>query len=95
MTVDSAGRAVSVVGDHGAVTERLLVSVRDLRGKSFCSGKLRLSYIPPHRNENEVADVPVSESVQLGANVQIRHPDQVNLYGCTIGADTIAPKDCP
>ena len=32
--------------------------------------------------------MPVSDSVQLGANVQIRHPDLVNLYGCTIGADT-------
>ena len=32
--------------------------------------------------------MPVSENVQLGANVQIHHPDLVNLYGCTIGADT-------
>ncbi|MBI5667921.1 MAG: N-acetyltransferase [Chloroflexi bacterium] len=32
--------------------------------------------------------MPVSNSVQLGQNVRIFHPDLVNLYGCTIGDDT-------
>lgn len=29
----------------------------------------------------------IAEDVQLGANVVIHHPEQVNLYGCSIGAD--------
>lgn len=32
--------------------------------------------------------MPITESVRLGANVKIFHPDQVNLYGCTVGDDT-------
>lgn len=32
--------------------------------------------------------MPISESVRLGENVKIPHPDLVNLYGCTIGTDT-------
>ncbi len=32
--------------------------------------------------------MPVAETVRLGANVRIFHPDQVNLYGCTVGDDT-------
>ena len=32
--------------------------------------------------------MPVSESVRLGRNVRIVHPDLVNLYGCTVGHDT-------
>ena len=30
----------------------------------------------------------VSESVQVGKNVKIFHPDLVNLYGCIIGDET-------
>jgi acetyltransferase-like isoleucine patch superfamily enzyme len=30
----------------------------------------------------------IGENVVLGESVQIFHPDLVNLYGCTIGADT-------
>ncbi len=30
----------------------------------------------------------IAESVKLGRNVRIYHPDQVNLYGCIIGDDT-------
>jgi UDP-2-acetamido-3-amino-2,3-dideoxy-glucuronate N-acetyltransferase len=30
----------------------------------------------------------ISHDVSLGANVKIDHPDLVNLYGCTIGADS-------
>jgi UDP-2-acetamido-3-amino-2,3-dideoxy-glucuronate N-acetyltransferase len=30
----------------------------------------------------------IAESVRLGRDVKIYHPDQVNLYGCTIGDDT-------
>lgn len=30
----------------------------------------------------------IGEKVVLGDNVQIFHPDLVNLYGCTIGAET-------
>jgi UDP-2-acetamido-3-amino-2,3-dideoxy-glucuronate N-acetyltransferase len=32
--------------------------------------------------------MPIADTVQLGANVKIYHPDQVNLYGCVIGDDT-------
>lgn len=32
--------------------------------------------------------MPIAESVRLGANVKIFHPDQVNLYGCVVGDDT-------
>jgi acetyltransferase-like isoleucine patch superfamily enzyme len=30
----------------------------------------------------------IANSVRMGRNVTIHHPDQVNLYGCTIGDDT-------
>jgi acetyltransferase-like isoleucine patch superfamily enzyme len=32
--------------------------------------------------------LPIADTVQLGANVKIFQPALVNLYGCTIGADT-------
>lgn len=32
--------------------------------------------------------MPIAASVVLGAGVLIHHPDLVNLYGCTIGAET-------
>jgi UDP-2-acetamido-3-amino-2,3-dideoxy-glucuronate N-acetyltransferase len=32
--------------------------------------------------------MPVADSVSLGANVLIFHPALVNLYGCSIGANT-------
>jgi UDP-2-acetamido-3-amino-2,3-dideoxy-glucuronate N-acetyltransferase len=32
--------------------------------------------------------MPIADSVKLGANVIIHHPDQVNLYGCTVGAES-------
>jgi UDP-2-acetamido-3-amino-2,3-dideoxy-glucuronate N-acetyltransferase len=32
--------------------------------------------------------MPVAESVILGSNVRIFHPELVNLYGCTIGDET-------
>src|SRR4051794_16817253 len=32
--------------------------------------------------------MPVADTVQLGANVRIFHPDQVNLYGCSVGDDS-------
>jgi len=32
--------------------------------------------------------VPIAADVKLAAGVRIPHPDLVNLYGCTIGADT-------
>ena len=32
--------------------------------------------------------MPISNTVKLGNNVKIFHPDLVNLYGCAIGADT-------
>ena len=32
--------------------------------------------------------MPIAETVQLGANVRIFHPDLVNLYGCSIGNET-------
>ena len=30
----------------------------------------------------------ISDTSKLGANVKIHHPNQVNLYGCTIGDDS-------
>jgi UDP-2-acetamido-3-amino-2,3-dideoxy-glucuronate N-acetyltransferase len=32
--------------------------------------------------------MPISETVQLGNNVKIYHPELVNLYGCLIGDET-------
>ena len=32
--------------------------------------------------------MPISDSVRLGRDVKIYHPDQVNLYGCTVGDET-------
>ena len=32
--------------------------------------------------------MPIASSVRLGPGVKVFHPDLVNLYGCTIGADT-------
>ncbi len=32
--------------------------------------------------------MPIAVSVTLGSGVLIPHPDLVNLYGCSIGADT-------
>jgi acetyltransferase-like isoleucine patch superfamily enzyme len=33
-------------------------------------------------------NVPISHSVQLAANVEIPHPELVNLYGCSVGGGT-------
>lgn len=32
--------------------------------------------------------MPIADSVRLGSNTRIFHPDLVNLYGCDIGDDT-------
>ena len=32
--------------------------------------------------------MPIATSVRLGVGVTIRHPDLVNLYGCTVGDET-------
>jgi len=32
--------------------------------------------------------MPIDSSVKLGQGVKIFHPDQVNLYGCTVGDGT-------
>src|SRR5262250_1052610 len=32
--------------------------------------------------------MPISSDVKLGERVQIHHPELVNLYGCSIGADS-------
>ncbi len=32
--------------------------------------------------------MPISDTVRLGRDVKIHHPDQVNLYGCVVGDDT-------
>jgi len=33
--------------------------------------------------------MPIADDVQLGKDAKIFHPDLVNLYGCTIGDETI------
>src|SRR5690349_19178816 len=32
--------------------------------------------------------MPIAESVTLGKNVRVFHPDLVNMYGCIVGDDT-------
>src|SRR5882672_3631894 len=32
--------------------------------------------------------MPISDTVRLGENVNIHHPELVNLYGCVIGDET-------
>ena len=32
--------------------------------------------------------MPISDTVRLGENVRIPHPELVNLYGCTVGNET-------
>jgi acetyltransferase-like isoleucine patch superfamily enzyme len=39
-------------------------------------------------DEPEETQLPVASNVSLGEGVKIFHDDLVNLYGCTIGADT-------
>jgi UDP-2-acetamido-3-amino-2,3-dideoxy-glucuronate N-acetyltransferase len=33
--------------------------------------------------------MPINDNVKLGANVRIFHPNLVNIYGCTIGDETM------
>ena len=40
------------------------------------------------RLRNDAKNMPIAPSVQLGPGVKVFHPDLVNLYGCSIGADT-------
>jgi UDP-2-acetamido-3-amino-2,3-dideoxy-glucuronate N-acetyltransferase len=42
----------------------------------------------PRFQIREQTIMPISDTSRLGANVKIYHPDQVNLYGCTIGDDS-------
>jgi acetyltransferase-like isoleucine patch superfamily enzyme len=42
----------------------------------------------PHRSNTNFNDMPIADSVSLGQDVKIFHPQQVNLYGCTIGDNT-------
>jgi len=44
--------------------------------------------IPEACIREESCRMPISDTVHLGVNVTIHHPDLVNLYGCTIGDDT-------
>src|SRR6187431_168203 len=39
----------------------------------------------PGQKEN---GMPISDTSKLGTNVNIYHPDQANLYGCSIGDDS-------
>src|SRR5262249_44676371 len=32
--------------------------------------------------------MPIAPGVNLGRNVQIHHPELVNMYGCSVGDDT-------
>jgi UDP-2-acetamido-3-amino-2,3-dideoxy-glucuronate N-acetyltransferase len=42
----------------------------------------------PVFESNSNGKLMITEDVSLGAEVQIRHPDLVNLYGCTVGDGT-------
>ena len=44
-------------------------------------------HAPSLRIESK-SGMPISDTSKLGTNVKIFHPDQVNLYGCTIGDDS-------
>ena len=39
-------------------------------------------------SDRKLKGMPISDTSKLGTNVKIYHPDQVNLYGCTIGDDS-------
>jgi acetyltransferase-like isoleucine patch superfamily enzyme len=41
-----------------------------------------------HGEAERVRGMPIAESVRLGRDVKIYHPDQVNLYGCSVGEET-------
>src|SRR5690348_10837835 len=41
-----------------------------------------------HRFQRRLVPLPVSASVRLSNSAKIMQPDLVNLYGCTIGAET-------
>jgi UDP-2-acetamido-3-amino-2,3-dideoxy-glucuronate N-acetyltransferase len=43
----------------------------------------------PVFESNSNGKLMITEDVSLGAEVQIRHPDLVNLYGCTVGDGTM------
>ena len=43
------------------------------------------THFVPVRKKN---GMPISDTSKLGTNVKIYHPDQVNLYGCSIGDDS-------
>jgi acetyltransferase-like isoleucine patch superfamily enzyme len=56
-------------------------------------------HLLPRRNRNripqikeaaiqELTGMPIADSVRLGENVRVFQPTLVNLYGCTIGADS-------
>lgn len=50
-----------------------------------------LGFAPPARSSRTRAGIrqmPVTDDVLLGTEVQILHPDLVNLYGCRIGDGT-------
>ena len=48
-------------------------------------GALRAAHFVSVRKKNSM---PISDTSKLGTNVKIYHPDQVNLYGCSIGDDS-------
>ena len=47
-------------------------------------------YNAPHNGSVESIgdEMAISDNVVLGDGIQIFHPDLVNLYGCTIGAES-------
>ena len=38
--------------------------------------------------QRKIAGMPIADNVTLGENVNVFHPQLVNLYGCTVGDDT-------
>jgi UDP-2-acetamido-3-amino-2,3-dideoxy-glucuronate N-acetyltransferase len=54
---------------------------------------LALTWCAPGRGSTSLRiesndGMPISDTSKLGTNVKIYHPDQVNLYGCSIGDDS-------
>ena len=75
-----------------SVAGSLVAARRPIPGAPAARGRSRRR--PPlakpcgERPGRRRVQMPIAESVRLGRDVQIYHPDLVNLYGCIIGDET-------